>query len=50
MKFEVVLNAGVPRRSQTAREAESVTIKNSVLLRRLNMSVNAGRHEKYRAG
>jgi hypothetical protein len=42
MRFEVALNAGVPRLGEAAREAESIAIKNSVLLRRINVPVNAG--------
>jgi hypothetical protein len=45
MKLEVALRFGLPGQFEAAREAESITIKNSVLLRRLNEPAHSGRRE-----
>jgi hypothetical protein len=50
MKFEVVMKAGLPELCEAAREAESIAIKNSVLLRRLNRLAHSGQREKYLTG
>jgi hypothetical protein len=47
MKFEVAQKPGLPRGDETAREAESTSIKNSVLLRRPNGQTNPGKREKH---
>jgi len=46
MKFEVVLKVGLPELRETWQEAESITIKNSVLLKRFNGLPHSVRREK----
>ncbi len=50
MKFEVILKADLPRLYKTVREAESINIKNSVPLRRLNGPAHSRRREKHFTG
>ena len=45
MKFEDALRFNLPGQCEAAREAESISIKNSVLLRRLNEPAHSGRRE-----
>jgi hypothetical protein len=45
MKFEMALRFSLLGLCAIARKAESITIKNSVLLRRLNEPIKAGRRE-----
>ncbi|MHB0916176.1 MAG: hypothetical protein ACYC0G_00215 [Thiobacillus sp.] len=49
MKFEVTPELGLVVLCTTAREAEAITIKNSVLLRRLN-ELSTLDNAKYLAG
>ncbi|MDP2266444.1 MAG: hypothetical protein Q8J70_07840 [Thiobacillus sp.] len=46
MKFEVVLKVGLSGLRETWQEAESITIKNSVLLKWLNGLPHSVRREK----
>jgi hypothetical protein len=50
MKFEAMLKVSLLGLCETAREAELITIKNSVLLRRLNELPHSGRREEHFMG
>jgi hypothetical protein len=42
MKFEAALKPALPIGGETTREAESISIENSALLRRRNGQINPG--------
>ena len=50
MKFEVILKADLPWLCEAVREAESISIKNSVLLSRLNGLTHSRRRKKHFTG
>jgi hypothetical protein len=50
MKFEVILKADLPRLYETVREDESITIKDSVLLRRLHELTDSRQRKNYFTG
>jgi hypothetical protein len=50
MKFEVILKAGLPRLCETVREDESISIKNSVLLKRLHELTDPRQRKKHFTG
>jgi hypothetical protein len=47
MKFEVILKFIMPGLCGRAPQAEAISIKNSLLLRRLNEQTHSGQHEKH---